>query len=274
MLVNLTDMFSQHGNYAIAAFNVFGYEDAVSVIRAAEEVNEPVILMVNRDAARHMPLDILGPILTTLAKQAKVPVDVHLDHSVDLESIAKAVDAGFTSVMFDGSQLSFEENVDKTLKTIALARPKNISVEAEIGSVAYSDPSIQAKMIYTEPEEALRFYQATQVDCLAVSVGTVHRMVVQEAKLQFDRLEKLKNTVEVPLVIHGSTGVPDADLTKLSRYGARKINIGTCLRMAFGRTLRKCMEENPEEFDRIKLFQEPMKAVQQAAKQKIQLLKY
>ena len=116
-------------------------------IRAAEEVNEPVILMVNRDAARHMPLDILGPILTTLAKQAKVPVDVHLDHSVDLESIAKAVDAGFTSVMFDGSQLSFEENVDKTLKTIALARPKNISVEAEIGSVAYSDPSIQAKMI-------------------------------------------------------------------------------------------------------------------------------
>ena len=273
MLVNLNHLFKQHNNYAIAGFNVYGYEDAVSVIKAAENLKEPVILMVNRDAENHIPLDIIGPMLISLAKKASVAVSVHLDHSICMKSIELAIQVGFSSVMFDGSQLSKEENIGLTRKVIALAHPHDVSVEAEIGSVGYSDPAVKAKWIYTEPEEALEFYQATGVDCLAVAVGTVHRMTAQTANIQFDSLKRIHEMVKVPLVIHGSTGVPDEDLKKLSASGVSKINIGTSLRMAFGKTLRQAMEDQPDEFDRIKLFQLPMQEVQRAAEQKMQAIR-
>ena len=273
MLVNLNHLFEQHDNYAIAGFNVYGYEDAASVIRAAEELGEPVILMVNRDAEKHIPLDIIGPMLVKMAEKASVPVSVHLDHSIQIKSIEAAIRAGFSSIMFDGSQLSKEENIGITRSVVALARPHGVSVEAEIGSVAYSDPAVKAKSIYTEPEEALEFYEATKVDCLAVAVGTVHRMTTQTANIQFDRLRRIHELVKVPLVIHGSTGISDEDLKRLSASGVSKINIGTCLRMAFGKALRQAVKDNPEEFDRIKLFQLPMQAVQRAAKQKMQAIK-
>ena len=273
MLVNLNHLFEQHDNYAIAGFNVYGYEDAVSVIRAAENLNEPVILMVNRDAEEHIPLDIIGPMLVALAEKASVPVGVHLDHSICMKSIEAAIRAGFSSIMFDGSQLSKEENIGITRRVVALARPRDVSVEAEIGSVAYSDPAVKAKSIYTEPEEALEFYEATRVDCLAVAVGTVHRMTTQTANIQFDRLKRIHKMVKVPLVIHGSTGISDGDLKRLSVSGVGKINIGTSLRMAFGKTLRQTMKDNPDEFDRIKLFQLPMREVQRVAEQKMQAIK-
>ncbi len=274
MLTNLNTIFSQHPDYAVAAFNIFGYEDAAAVVAAAEELKEPVILMANRDAVAHMPLPVLGKIMTHLAQQASVPVCVHLDHSISFDPIKEAIDAGFTSVMFDGSQLSMEENISITRQVVDYAHPLGVTVEGEIGSVGYSDPSIQAKTVFTEPEEALLFAEATKVDCLAVSIGTVHRMEQQAANLQFDRLKEIRDKVSVPLVIHGSTGVADSDLTKLSQSGAMKINIGTSLRMAFGKTLRKTMEENPKEYDRIKLFQQPMKTVCQTAKTKILTLQY
>ncbi len=274
MLTNLNTIFSQHPDYAVAAFNIFGFEDAAAVVAAAEELKEPVILMANRDAVTHMPLPVLGKIMTYLAQQASVPVCVHLDHSTSFDTIKEAIDAGFTSVMFDGSQLPMEVNISITRQVVNYAHPLGITVEGEIGSVGYSDPAIQAKTVFTEPEEALFFAESTKVDCLAVSIGTVHRMEQQAANLQFDRLKEIRDKVSVPLVIHGSTGVADSDLTKLSQSGAMKINIGTSLRMAFGKTLRKAMEDNPSAYDRIKLFQEPMKAVCQTAKTKMLTLQY
>ncbi len=273
MLANLNTLFAEKKDHALAGFNVYGYEDAISVIRAAEELNEGVVLMVNRDAIKHIPLAYIGPLLIALAEKSSVSVGVHLDHALELPSIKEAIDIGFSSVMFDGSQLEFEENVEKTCKVKELAQEKDVSVEAEIGFVGYSDPTLKPQNIYTEPKDALDFYEKTKVDALAVSIGTVHRMLVQEANIQYDRIARIRESVSVPLVVHGSSGVCDEDLTRLSQAGIRKINLGTCLRMSFGRTLREVMEKNPEEFDRVKLFQEPMEKVKQTAKAKMLLLK-
>ncbi len=274
MLYNLKDILkigSERGN-AIAAFNIYGFEDAVAVIEAAEELDKPVILMANRDAIEHMPVDVIGMIMIHLAKKAKVPVCVHLDHATCIKTIKAAIDIGFTSVMFDGSQLPFDENVALTKEVVAMAHPKDISVEGEIGAVGYSDPSIDFTPQYTEPEEAKEFARLTDVDALAVAVGTVHRMVTQKACLQFERLKRIKELVNTPLVIHGATGVADEDLVRLVKCGVRKINLGTTIRLAFGNTLRQQFDQNPEEFDRIKLFKKCMVAVKERAKEKIKLL--
>ena len=174
--------------------------------------------------------------------------------------------------MFDGSQLPFDENVERTRHVVEMAHAMDISVEAEIGAVGYSDPDIRFNARFTEPQEAKRFAQLTGVDALAVAVGTVHRMEMQKAELQFDRLQEIAKQVDIPLVIHGSTGVADEDLAKLVRFGARKINIGTALRMEFGQTLRRQFADDPKEFDRIKLFGPCMEAVKDKAVQKMELL--
>lgn len=274
MLYNLGDILQigNYGGYAIAAFNVYGYEDAAAVIEGAEELEKPVILMANRSAIEHMTLEIIGDIMIKLGEKSKIPVCIHLDHATSIESIKSAIDAGFTSVMFDGSQLSFNENVAITKEVVAMARPKNVGVEGEIGAVGYSEPNINFMPIYTEPEEAKKFSELTNVDALAVAVGTVHHMVTQNVCIDFERLKKIKDVVRTPLVIHGATGVSNEDLVKLVKCGARKINLGTALRLAFGKALRQEFEEKPEEFDRIKLMKKPMVAVKETAKQKIRLL--
>jgi fructose-bisphosphate aldolase class II len=253
------------GGYAVPAFNVFGYEDAIAVVRAAEQIQAPVILAANVVAVAHMPLPYLAPVLLQAAKEAAVPVCVHLDHGKDFEAVKAAISHGFTSVMYDGSQLPLADNIERTAEIAAYARERGVSVEAEIGSVGYSDPSIAMKHVFSDPEEVKRFVDATGIDAVAVSVGTVHRMEEQGATIQFDRLRAIEGKVTTPLVIHGSSGVPDEALRRLATtFRVGKVNIGTALRMAFGRTLRQQMTEKPQEFDRIKLFQKPMEAVSEA----------
>ncbi len=271
MLVTLKEILTHE--CAVAAFNVFGYEDAVSVIRAAEKRNCPVILMTNKDAVRFIPVELIGPMLATMAKAASVAVCVHLDHSRDLEDIRRALQSGYTSVMYDGSQLPYEENLRNTREVVTLAHAQGVSVEAEIGSVGYSDPALAAKAEYTDPAQAAAFAAETGVDALAVAIGTVHRMQTQEAKIDFSLLAEIRRRVDVPLVIHGSSGVRDEDISRMCTMGARKINLGTTLRMAFGNTLRKTMRENPEEFDRLKLFPASMQAVEEKASEKMLLMR-
>ena len=256
---------------AVAAFNVFGYEDAKAVINAAERLGRPVILMVNKPAAAHMGITLIGRLLLQLADEAYVPVGVHLDHASEIEAVKEAVDTGYSSVMLDASQYEFEENVRKTQMAANLAHKAGASVEAEIGAVGYSDMEQYAAR-YTEPEEARRFYFQTGVDALAVAVGTVHRMKQQTACLQFERLQAIHEAVPVPLVIHGASGVKDEELKKLVECGARKINLGTTLRLAFGKELRRQMEEDKEAFDRIQLFQSCMKVVEERAAEKLALI--
>ncbi len=258
-------------NSGLPAFNVFGYEDAAAVISAAERMNRPVVLMTNKVAVAHMGIPVLAGMLLEMARRSEVPTCVHLDHATELADIRQAVDSGYTSVMIDGSQLPFDENVAVTRAAVEIARPRGVSVEAEIGSVGYSD-NADAKRRFTDPGEAERFAALTGVDALAVAVGTVHRMETQGVDLQFDLLRRICQVVKIPLVIHGSTGVADRDLRRLIECGAVKINMGTTLRMVFGQTLREQIEENPKLFDRVEMYQKCMKAVEGKAIEKIKCL--
>ncbi|MCH4889823.1 class II fructose-bisphosphate aldolase [Acidaminobacter sp. JC074] len=274
MLVTLKEILKEayKNKYAIAGFNVYGYEDAISVVKASEKLNLPVILMTNVDAINHMPIKILGKMLIEIAEKAKVPVVVHLDHGKTIEVVKKALEAGFSSVMYDGSALPLEENIRNTKAVVDLASKYGASVEGEIGSVGYSDPALNSNASYTDPSEAQLFFEKTGVDALAVAIGTLHRMTEQEAVIQYELLEQIEAMTHVPLVLHGSTGVKDSDLKKLSSKGICKVNIGTAIRMAFGHTMRDEFNKNPLEFDRIKLFKEPMKQVEQVVMHKMRIL--
>lgn len=274
MLATLTDVMkdTMKKPFAVPAFNVFGYEDAKAVIEAAEEVKSPVILATNKVAIAHMPIHILAKLLIGLAEDASVPVVVHLDHGKDYHTVAQALKSGYSSVMYDGSQLPFEENVRTTKEITKMAHSFGIPIEAEIGSVGYVDPELGKGML-TDPMEAKQFAEETEVDALAVAVGTVHRMESQNAKIEFDRLEEIQQLVNVPLVMHGSTGIPDEDLERLTETNIGKVNIGTAIRMAFGNTLREEMEKNPKAYDRIELFQKPMETVKKEAIRKMKLLR-
>jgi len=219
-----------------------------------------------------MEVEYLGGLLTALAGGAGVPVVVHLDHAKDYSIIVRAIKAGFSSVMYDGSQLPLQDNISRTREVVRLAEACGVSVEAEIGSVGYSDPSIKAKAIYTDTAEAEEFAEKTGVDALAVAIGTVHRMKIQEASIQYDRLAEIEKAVEIPLVIHGSSGVKDIDLKKLIKHRVAKVNIGTALRMAFGNTLREEFVQKEDEFDRNKLFIKPMQAIEEVVLEKYKLL--
>lgn len=274
MLVNTKYILDKNKEKCILGFNVFGYEDASAVVRAAEDTCNPVILMTNRIAVEHMSIPILAGILIPLAKNSKTDVSIHLDHASKYETLHSAMDSGYTSVMFDGSYLPFEENVKRTCEIVELAKQKNISVEAEIGSIGYSDKHDTADSVYTDVEEAKRFYEATHVDSMAIAVGTLHRMTTQSAAIDFDLLKKIHDNVDVPLVIHGASGVKDEDLTKLAKYGVRKINIGTSLRMTFGRSMRATIENDSDIYDRIEIFKPAMEAVYIEAKNKFKLMDF
>ncbi len=274
MLVTLNDVLkhTKSGGFAVPAFNIFGFEDANAVVQAAEELKAPVILATNKVAIAHTPIEVLGKMLTELANQANVPVVVHLDHGNDYETVAQAIDVGYSSVMYDGSQLSLKENIKTTKEIVKMAHAFSIPVEAEIGSVGYTNPAMGMKEMLTDPQEAREFALETGVDALAVAVGTLHRMEEQTAPIQYDLIKEIESQTDIPLVLHGSTGVADEDLIRISRTNFGKVNIGTALRMAFGNTLRNILEENPEQYDRMELFKEPIKQVKSTAKNKIKLL--
>jgi fructose-bisphosphate aldolase class II len=197
-----------------------------------------------------------------------VPVVVHLDHATEFAVTLQAIMAGFTSVMFDGSQLPFEENVARSREVREAAHACGASMEAEIGSVGYADGT-PSRAETTTPELAAAFESEVAPDALAIAVGTVHRMTEGVARLDFDLLDRVVARLHTPAVIHGATGVSDADLSRLVAHGARKINIGTALRMEFGRALREGMAADPDEFDRLKFYKACMTAVTALARQKI-----
>lgn len=259
-------------NQGLAAFNVYGFEDAYPVVKAAEERQAPVVLMTNKAAVDHMGVGILAALLLRIARDSSTHVCVHLDHGTDVPVIREAIEEGYTSVMFDGSQLPFDQNVAITKEVVCMAHARGISVEAEIGAVGFSDPSIEFVARYSNADEAKLFQEHTGIDALAVAVGTVHRMEEQGVALRFDLLREISHTVPVPLVIHGASGVTDGDLVRLIESGARKINLGTVLRIAFGTVLRSQFSQHPKEYDRIKLFPACMQAVYEKALQKITLL--
>lgn len=275
MLVNLNDLLptAADSSYAVPCFNVFGYEDARAIIEAAEELRKPVILAANKDMVDFMGVKLLARMLTSMAEDSSAQVCVHLDHTYDEEIVFQAIHHGFSSVMFDGSQLPLEENIRRTRQVVDVARAVGVSVEGEIGSVPYTEGRDHIKSISTEPEEALRYAQESGLDAMAVAVGNVHRLTTPTSVIDYPRLERIAGIVgDIPLVIHGTTGIREEDLVKLKQTRVSKFNIGTSLRMAMGNNLRRLMNEEPDQFDRLYFMKKAMPYVREDAMRILKLL--
>lgn len=238
-------------NVAIGAFNITSLEGIQAVLQASEELNQPVILQFAPVHEAIIPMTVIGPIMLLMADRASVPVAVHLDHGDDLSVLKKALDMGFTSVMYDGSALSFEENAANTRIAVEMVGIYGASVEAEIGamgrqefsSIGEGEEGEATEGCYTDPEQAERFVKTTGVDALACSFGTVHGLYLTEPKLDFDRISQIKSRIGLPIVMHGGSGVSDQDFRKCINNGVRKINYYTYLAKAGGMHVKeKAME--------------------------------
>jgi len=274
VLVNLAKILAPaaDSSYSVACFNVFGWEDARAVVDAAAHLGAPVILAVNLDFRKFMPMDLICGMLRTLAERAPVPVCVHLDHTYDIPELLRAVDLGFSSVMYDGSQLRLEDNIAGARRVGEYAHAAGCSIEAEIGSVPYAEGRTHIKSELTAVGDAVRFAGECSLDAMAVSVGNIHRLRAPGAVIDFVRLAQIAAAVSVPLVIHGTSGIIDEDIARMARTRVAKFNIGTVLRQAFGKGLREALDRDPERFDRLEIMGEAMPAVSREAARMIRLL--
>ena len=242
------------GNYAVAGLVTLGWEDTRAYVEAAETENCPVILQAGPSCRAHTPLPVLGSMFRHLASETDVPVVAHLDHGYTMDECKAALDAGFTSLMFDGSRKPLAQNIDETAAVAELAHGAGISCEGEIGFVGYDQGEASAG---TDPEEAGRFARETGVDAMAISVGNVHLQQEQSGGVDEARIAAIEELTDIPLVIHGGSGVPSAQRRRLARDSAIcKFNIGTELRMAFGRALRESVNRDPARFDRVQLLKD------------------
>lgn len=250
--------------YAVAGLVCLGWEDMRAYVTAAEAENAPVILQAGPSCREHTPLPVLGAMFRHLAESASVPVVAHLDHGYTLEECRQALDSGFTSLMYDGSRKPLNQNIDETAQVAELAHKAGISCEGEIGFVGYAGGEASDG---TDPEEAAAFARQTGVDAMAISVGNVHLQQDRQGRLDEARIAAIEALTDVPLVIHGGSGVPLAQRSHLARASAIcKFNIGTDLRMAFGAALRKAITADPNRFDRVQILKETHDPVVAAAR--------
>lgn len=240
--------------HAVAGLVTLGWEDMRAYVAAAEAENVPVILQAGPSCREYTPLPILGQMFRYLAEGASVPVVAHLDHGYSIEDCRIAIDSGFTSVMFDGSRKTLEDNIKETATIVEMAHSVGVSCEGEIGFVGYSGGEDSAG---TDPEEAARFARETGVDAMAISVGNVHLQRDKVGGLDEARIRAIEAVTSVPLVIHGGSGVPLDQRSALARNSnICKFNIGTELRMAFGQALREAVNRDPSRFDRVQILKE------------------
>ena len=225
MLVNMRELLkdAQAGNYAVGSFSVANMEMVLGVIKAAEELHAPIILQIAEVRLKQSPLEIIGPLMVAAAKNSRVPVAVHFDHGKTIEKITQALDIGFTSVMFDGSHLPLDENIEFTKNIIEIAKKYDASVEAEIGCVGGSeDGSEDIAINCTKPEDAVRFEKETDIDALAIAIGNAHGNYKSTPKLRFDILSEVEQKTHTPLVLHGGTGISPDDFVRCSKTGIKK----------------------------------------------------
>ena len=297
-LVTTKEMFekSMKEHYAIGAFNVNNMEIIQGIVEAAQEENSPVIIQASESAIKYAGFVYLKKMIEAAVESTTIPIALHLDHGASFEICKKCIDEGFTSVMIDGSKLSFEENVNLTKKVVEYAHSKGVVVEAEIGKLAGVEDDVNVtsdEAIYTDPEQAKEFVDKTGCDSLAIAIGTSHGAYKfkGEAKLRFDILEKVKEKLpNTPIVLHGAStvipqlvnmcneyggnipeakGVPDEMLREASVRGVSKINVDTDLRLAMTASIRKVFAEEPEVFDPRKYLTPARHAIKETVRHKI-----
>jgi len=265
-LVTLKDVLQPalKNGYAVGGLVTLGWEEMRAYVAAAEAENCPVILQAGPSCREHTPLPILGKMFRHLAENASVPVVAHLDHGYTFAECKEALDSGFTSLMFDGSRKPLSQNIDETAQIAEMAHSAGISCEGEIGFVGYDNGEASAG---THPQEAAKFAKESGVDAMAISVGNVHLQQDQSGGLDEERIAAIQAVTEVPLVIHGGSGVPAEQRRRLAQTtNICKFNIGTELRMAFGEALRDAVNADPKRFDRVSILKETHDPVVAAAR--------
>ncbi|WP_455682556.1 class II fructose-1,6-bisphosphate aldolase [Thomasclavelia sp.] len=241
---------AQKDNYAIGAFNVENMEMVMAVVAAAEELKSPVILQTTPSTVKYASLDYFYANAKVAAQKASVPVAIHLDHGNSFELAMQALRVGYTSIMIDGSHESFEENIKVTKAVVDACKPSKVSVEAELGKVGGKEDDLDGgDGGYTDPLEAKEFVEKTGVGSLAVAIGTAHGVYKGEPKLDLDRLSEIKEVVSIPLVLHGTSGVPDETVSECVRRGICKVNYATDLRIAFSKGVKEYLAQNPDAID-------------------------
>lgn len=239
---------------AVCAFNVANLETLLSVFKAAEEVTDSIIIQVYQRLFNDERAAMIGEMTKYLAKKSNMKVVLHLDHGVSVEQIQQAIDAGYTSVMFDGSKLPFEENIKLTSECVKIARQAGVSIEGEIGHVPFGGGDIEI----STTAEAVEFTERTGVDALALSIGTAHGFYTKEPELNIERAREIGERISIPMVLHGGTGVPAEQVKKSIACGVAKINIATELQYLFMGSIKTELEKNGDKFIPVDLYLKPV----------------
>lgn len=286
---------ASRGNYAVAHFNVNNMEILQGVVWAAEKMKAPIIVATSEGAIKYAGMEYLYNLTATAAKISKIPMALHLDHGKSIDTIKKAIKAGYSSVMYDGSNLNFEKNIEITKKIVRLAHRENVSVEAELGTIGGAEDEVSSrKIIYTDPAKAKEFVNRTGCDFLAVAIGTSHGAYKfsEKTSLRHDILKEIKQQVKIPLVLHGASRVPVSVVNQAEKYGAKlsgvygvpnsqirkaiqnginKINTDTDLRLAFDAGIRKFLKTQPNDFDPRHMLGQARAMIQKVAEERIKL---
>ena len=263
--VNLTTLLKKanKNNYAVAGLVVLGWEDALAYTQAADETGIPIILQAGPSCREHTPVPILGKMFRYLADQTKTHICCHIDHGYSLKECKEGMDNGFTSVMFDGSKLPLSKNINASLSIVKLAKSYKVSVEGEVGIVGYHNGKISEG---TKVNEAKRFVDESEVDAIAISVGNTHLQTNKIAKIDIKKIVDIQNVTNIPLVLHGSSGIGNAMRRKIAKTtNVAKFNIGTELRLIFGNSLRANILQDKDVFDRLKILKPTIKEIKKVA---------
>lgn len=241
---------AQKGGYAVGAFNAENMEMVKAIVAAAEELKAPVMIQTTPSTINYGTLETYTALVHAEAKNASVPVALHLDHGSSFDLAVRAIRVGYTSIMIDGSGSGFEDNIDVTRRVVAVAAPNQIPVEAELGKVGGKEDDLEAEAdTNTDPAQAAEFVERTGISSLAVAIGTAHGFYVGTPVLDKERLSEIRKVVEIPLVLHGASGLSDEDVIDCVKRGICKVNFATELRAAYTDAVKALLKEKPETFD-------------------------
>ncbi|MBS3899802.1 MAG: class II fructose-1,6-bisphosphate aldolase [Dethiobacter sp.] len=265
---------AERGAYAVGAFNTNNMEIIQAIVETAEEEKSPVILQASQGALKYAGIQYIAAMVRAAVESSSIPVVLHLDHGTSFAQTMLCLKHGFTSVMFDGSKYSLAENIAATRQVADVAHAMGASVEGELGKIGGTEDDIsvdERDALFTDPAEAERFVSESRVDALAVAIGTAHGPYKGEPQLDFARLEDINRRVEVPLVLHGASGVPAESIRKAIALGVCKINIDTELRQAFARGVRQVAQNKPEEYDPRKILGPAKEEMKKIVREKMRL---
>ena len=278
MLYNMKDLLvkAREHQFAVPAFNISSLDIFQSVLRCAEELCAPVIMEVHPDELSYIGEEFIQMMKLRMSNSS-IPCVLHLDHGSELKHIIKAIHAGFTSVMIDGSRLAYDDNVGIVKQAVSLAHPLHISVEAELGTIGATGVSFEggtSEIIYTDPITAKEFVEETGIDTLAVAIGTAHGLYPKgfDPKLQLELLKEIEHATDLPLVLHGGSGNPDHEVEEAVRLGICKVNISSDVKSAYFKEVKHYMDKHPQEYEPNVILKNAQNAADRVVKHKLQLL--